>query len=155
MGVKGEILLILKHASMLRCYEQAQCFTWWYLPILTWECLRIMPSVGRSYKEKKGQTLPPWTQLTVVGHWGTILYQPLPSAASAGWTSLLRWAPPEPLVYPNQYQTPAFYICMATRRKNKLVWSKSTFQWTKLSTLHHELYSLCRHCTWSSHSEPW
>lgn len=37
--------------------SKIQCFTWWYLPILTWECLRIMPSLGRSYKQKEKDTL--------------------------------------------------------------------------------------------------
>lgn len=47
-----------------------------------------------------------------------MLYLPLPSAASAGWTFLLHWVPPGPLVYPSQYQTPGFYICTAITNIN-------------------------------------
>lgn len=46
-----------------------------------------------------------------------VRYVPLPSAALAAWTSLPRWAPPEPLGYPGRYQTPGFYKCVAAERQ--------------------------------------
>lgn len=113
-SVKGKVLL--KYVAVLMC-RQSQCLTWWYLPILTWECLRIMPSEGRSYKKKKGYTWirwrPGWCRVTYC------INLPLPSATSAVWISLLHWVPPEPLVYPSQYQTPGFYICAAIGKKKK------------------------------------
>lgn len=104
-----------------------------------------MPSVGRSYKEKGEWTWLLWRQLRIVAGRGNILYLPLPSAASAVWTSLLHWAPPEPLVYPSQYQTPGLYICAAKGNINRWVSLRnvSIFQCTKLCPCCNINYTHC------------
>lgn len=86
-----------------------------------------------------------------------MLYLPLPSAASAGWTFLLHWVPPGPLVYPSQYQTPGFYICTAITNINICESEKCIYCQVKEAFCPCCIfyYSPCCRCTWSSHSEPW
>lgn len=137
----------------LKCRLEAQCFTWWYLPILRWECLRIMPSVGSSYKQKvrkeKNET------------WQT-------TGSCCGVTRKRKYLSHQQLqqsglscsIGPHQSHS-----CIQVDTKLQVIvyvrLQGNTDELEKLIHIPVNLagdaaeYSLCCHCTWSSHSEPW